>query len=703
MDVEAQQPPVAARHPVRTTLHGVERVDDYAWMRDRDAPELHEYLAAERRYYDARTARSRPLHNRLFSEMSARTLPADSSVSWSRGGPVYYTRTVAGKEYDLFCMSDCDLPASGPADDSSSTRDERVLLDVNEVAEGHDYVALGVCEPSPDGRLLAWSADTNGDERFTLRIRDLASGEDSEAIAVDSYYTCAWSAGSDALFFPVIDATNRPFQIWRHTIGEEAAVRTELVVEEPDARFELLVEATRDGALVLITAESRDTTEVSWLPADRPHATPTVVWPRRKAIEYAVDHISAAVSTSGRSELVVLTNEGAPEFRVVRVPLDAPGGTPVDLLAADPATRWESVTVIGHHAVSGGRRDAMPFLHIVDLTTGGSHVIEPPATGQVALARNADPTATVVRIRTESIVQPPEWYDVDLDSGERRLVKRLEVPTYEPERYVTERIWATAPDGEKVPVSLARRVDTPLDGTAPCLLWGYGSYESCDWPWFDASLLSLLDRGVVYAVAHVRGGGERGRGWWVDGHRGTKQNTFTDYVAVADTLADGIVDGDRIVTRGRSAGGLLQGVAMGLAPHRWAAVVAEVPFVDCVGSMLDETIPLTVIEWDEWGDPRRPDEFGWLMAYAPYENPPPGYRPPMLVTGSVHDPRVLVHEPAKWVARLRATAGPEATEELLFRVELGAGAHVGPAGRYGHLRYEAEVQAYVLGRLGLGG
>jgi oligopeptidase B len=694
VDAEALLPPKAERRPVRSTLHGVERVDEYSWMRESGSPEVLAYLAAERRYYDAQTAHSRSLQDKLFSEMSGRTLPADSSVSWSRGGPDYYTKTVVGKEYDLFCMSDCDLPARRGSDDSSSTSAERVLLDLNELAEGHDYVALAFCEPSPDGRSLAWAADTNGDERFVLNIRTWPRAGD-DVIADPCYYTCAWSADSAALYFTVPDPTNRPHQVWRHVVGRGNA----LIVDERDARFDLMVHETRDRRLLLIVAESRDTTEVSWLPADRIDAAPTVLWPRRPGIEYAVDH---AASGSELGDLVVLTNDGAPEFHVVRVPVvGAALQVPVDLLAADAETRWESVDVISGFLVAGGRRDAHPFLRVLDLASGRSHDIEAPPTGQVALTRNSDPDATFVRVRTESIVQPPMWYDVELATGERQLVKQLEVPAYNAEDYVTERLWATAPDGVNVPVSLARRAGTPLDGTAPCLLWGYGAYESCDWPWFDASLVSALDRGVVYALAHPRGGGERGRWWWGDGHRVTKHHSFSDFVAVADALADGVVDGHRIVSRGLSAGGLLQAAAMRLAPRRWAAVVAEVPFVDCVNSMLDETIPLTVIERDEWGNPRQPDEFPWMVAYSPYDNPPSGYRPPLLVTGAMHDPRVLVHEPGTWVARLRATAGAESTEPLLFRVELGAGAHSGPAGRYGALRYEAEIQAFVLGAMGI--
>jgi oligopeptidase B len=594
-------------------------------------------------------------------------------------------------------MSDRDLPAGT----SEGAAAERVLLNVNELAEGHDYAALGVCEPSPDGRRLAWSLDTAGDERFELRVRDLATGRDSDPIPGDTYFTCAWSADSSALFYTVPDGLNRPHQVWRL----EADGSRSLVLDEPDARFEVTVEATRNGRIILIQAESRDTTEISWLPAAEPRAVPRVIWPRRAGIEYAVDHFAppGPKGRGGEGELLVLTNDGASEFRVVRVPLATPEqSTAVEVLPGDPETRWESVDVIGGFAVVGGRRNAEPFLRVLDLTDGVGHDIKADGPAErVVLSRNADPTASSVRVCIESLVQPARWYDVELGTGVRRLVKELEVPAYDAQQYRTERFWAKAPDGELVPVSLARHEETPLDGTAPCLLWGYGAYESCDWPEFDPAVVSLLDRGVVYALAHIRGGGERGRRWWDDGHLATKHHTFSDFVAVADALADGLVDGARIVSRGLSAGGLLQGAAMGLAPHRWAAVIAEVPFVDCVNSMLDETVPLTVAEWDEWGDPHRAEDFAWMIAYSPYDNPPPGYRPPLLVTGSVNDPRVLVHEPAKWVARLRATAGPEATAPLLFRAELGAGAHVGPAGRYGHLQYEAEVLAFALDAMGI--
>jgi oligopeptidase B len=379
------------------------------------------------------------------------------------------------------------------------------------------------------------------------------------------------------------------------------------------------------------------------------------------------------------------------------------------------------------------RRDGVPLLRIVDLVGDGSpgaerlgdqrlgdegEVAAGVAAGRVGLTAHNEYGAGSITVEVESIIEPTAWFDIDLATGVRTLRKRLDVPGHDPTAYRTERRQAPAADGTLVPVTLAWRADTPLDGTAPCLMWGYGAYESCDDPWFDPGLVSILDRGIVYALASPRGGGENGRRWWLDGHLAAKANTFTDHVAVANWLAgaapdaiggtgdapDGhgaLVDPERIVTRGLSAGGLLQAAALNAAPRRWRAVVAEVPFVDVIGSMSDPTIPLTINEWEEWGDPRKPDEFAHMYAYSPYDNMPPSPRPRMLVTAAVHDPRVLVHEPTKWVAKLRATSEPG--DELLFRVELGAGAHTGPAGRYAHFRYEAEVYAFVLTAMGLGG
>jgi oligopeptidase B len=601
---------------------------------------------------------------------------------------------VDGKEYALFCASDRDLASEGRTDG----KNERVLLDLNAAAEGREYADMGVCDPSPDGRYLAWSVDTQGDEVFTFRVRNLATGTD-ELVTDRSYYTSAWSADSGTVFYTVPDATTRPYQVWRHRVGEEAADDV-LVVEEPDGRFELTVGTSRSGQLVLVRANSRTTTEISWIPAAAPTESARVVWPRREGIEYELDHVAAGTAEDG--ELLLVTNDGAPEFRVLRAAMTTTGPRDAaELFGPEAAVRWERADVIGRHVVVSGRRDAMPFLRVLGLDSSAWYDIgsEPPA-GQVSLARNEDPTATDVRIRTQILVQPPEWYDVDLATGARTLVKRLEVPTYDAGRYVTERVWATASDGSRIPVSLARHRDTPLDGTAPCLLYGYGAYEAVDEPAWDAALPSLLDRGVVFVHTHVRGGGEGGRHWWLDGRLERKQHTFSDHIAVADGLAaERLVDDTRIATRGLSAGGLLQGAVLSQRPDRWRAVVAEVPFVDVVTTMLDPDVPLTANEWDEWGDPRRPADFEWMRAYSPYDNlPAAGGRPDLMVTGALHDPRVMVFEPAKWVAALRES-DPEWSPRCVFRAETGAGAHGGPSGRFAHLAYEAEVYAWLLDKL----
>ncbi len=560
---------------------------------------------------------------------------------------------------------------------------------------------------SPDARLLAYSVDTSGDEVFTLRFRSLAAegdltlDDDLEDVIPRSYYTGAWSADARTFFYTVHDTAYRPYQVWRHSIGTPVS-EDELVFTENDPRYTVEIRATTSGAFILIETASRDTNETWMIPASDPTVAPVVVVERRTGVEYRVDH--------GGDAFVIVTNDGAVEYRLMTAPAadpELPHWT--ELSAARPGERLHACHVLSGHLVLQLRRDGFPLLRVIDRDTGAEREISSdipagrltlhPESGYEAQVSYA---ATSVTIKVDSLVDPPRWYDVDLRTGERTLRKARHVPGYDPAAYRTERRHAAAADGTRVPVTLAWRADTPLDGTAPCVMWGYGAYESCDDPEFDEGLASLLDRGVVFALTHPRGGGEMGREWWLDGRLEKKANTFGDHIAVADWLAgEGLVDGSRIGTRGLSAGGLLQGVVVSTRPDRWRAVVAEVPFVDVVNTMLDPSIPLTINEWDEWGDPREPAAFDYLRAYSPYENLPRGKRPAMLVTGAVHDPRVMVHEPAKWVARLRASAS-EGDGDLLLRVELGAGAHTGPSGRYAHYRYEAEVFAFLLDQLNAG-
>ena len=626
--------------------------------------------------------------------MKSRVPATDRSVSWRHQGRYYYTLLPAGREYTQL-LRDFDL--------AGKTGSSQLLLDANLLADDSGYLELGVLSVSPDERLLAYSVDRTGDEVYELRFRDLETGEDRADVVPRSYYGCAWSADSAYFFYTVHDEAYRPFQVWRHAIGTSYDEDV-LVLVEPDERFELSVRATRSGGLVVITTENRDTREVWVVDAARPLEPPRSVGGRRPGVEYDAEH---AVLPDGTDTLLIVTNDDAQEFRLARCPV--PRDADQDHLSwepvrpEEPSERLERVDAFATHVVLSFRSDVRHRLRVLPLDALDSpgFVIDPLfEAGTVDQTHNEHFEATAVTVVDESYVHPPVWSDVDLRTGVRTERHRQDAPGHDPDDYVCETHHFPSPDGTQVPTTLVRRRDVPLDGTAPALLYGYGAYESCDDPAWDPALPSLLDAGVVFVATHVRGGGEGGRRWWLDGHLAHKQNTFTDHIAVADGVA-GLVDGSRLGTRGLSAGGLLQGAVLSQRPDRWRAVIAEVPFVDVVTTMFDPSIPLTINEWDEWGDPRRQEEFEWLLAYSPYDHlPPAGRRPDLLVTGAVHDPRVMVHEPAKWVAALR-DSDPEWSPRCLFRCETGAGAHAGPSGRFARLDYEAEVFAWLLDSLGV--
>ena len=640
---------------------------------------------------------TRGLQDRLLAEMTGRVAAAEDSVTWRRGGFSYFTRVAEGQELEQFCRA--SEPVAGPGSPAAVLLDQNLLLGDPACA---GYVDVGVREVSPDGRLLAYSVDFTGDELFQLRVRDLATGQDLADRIEATYYGLGWAADSRSLFYVLTDELYRPHEVWRHELGTDPA-RDVRVFREDDERFALIVRTTRSGRYVLIETESRNTTETLVIPADAPRTPPAVLEPRKPGTEYHADH---ADGPDG-GEFFLVTNDGAEEFRLVRAPARAPGRAGwTEVIAGSAETRVESCQVFGRYLVVAQRHAAAPQLRVLDRETGDQRIIEAEGPQwSLALGINEDYAATSVTVRTESLVDPPSWHDVDLATGRWQLRKRKDVPGYDPAGYVTERTAAPAADGTVVPVTVAYRRGLARDGSAPCLLDGYGAYEDCYWPEFGVATPSLLDRGAVYAVAHIRGGGEGGRRWWLQGRLDRKRNTFTDFIAAADMLAaDGWAAPDRIVSRGRSAGGLLQGAVFSMAPRRWRAVVAEAPFVDVVTTMSDPTIPLTINEWDEWGDPRDdPAMRAYMRSYSPYDNMPPLPWPDLLVTGSVHDTRVLIKEPARWVARLRATAAADpdaaaaaAAGRLLFRAELGTEAHMGPTGRYDKLRYEAEVLAFIV-------
>ncbi len=681
-------------------------------MRDRDSDALFAHLVAEREWYGTATRHLGSLVEGLRSEMTDRVPTTDSSVSWRHHGFSYYTLLPAGREYAQLLqeINTTDQPtpseSAGNNDPDNRISGSEVLLDVNDLVDGSGYVELGLTRVSPDNRLLAWSVDRTGDEVYELHFRDIAPGPglgtDLDDVVPRSYYGGAWSADSASFFYTVHDDAYRPFQVWRHVIGTSAESDV-LVLEELDEQFEVNVRGARSGELVVIWSENRDTSEV-WVVDARDPASPACsVGGRRRGVMYHAEH----VHLPGEGDLLLLvSNDGAVEFRLLACPVPRSGHqdhtTWREVRGEDPAERLEQVDAFADHVVLSFRAEGEQRLRVLstsDLTLEGLVVTPRHRPGSLALATNVEFEARTVLVEEESHLEPPTWSEVSLDDGARREIKQEAAPGHDPARYLAETRTFPAPDGTDIPATVVRHRETPLDGTAPCVLWGYGSYESNDDPWWDPALPSLLDRGVVFVVSHPRGGGYGGRRWWLDGHLEHKQHTFSDHIAVADGLAAGLVDGSRIATRGLSAGGLLQGAVFSQRPDRWRAVVAEVPFVDVVTTMLDADVPLTANEWDEWGDPRRREDFEWMLAYSPYDNPPPaGQRPDLLVTGALHDPRVMIFEPAKWVAALRES-DPEWSPRCLFRAETGAGAHAGPSGRFAHLGYEAEVYAWLLEKL----
>jgi oligopeptidase B len=690
----ATAPPRAERRPTTHTEHGVERADPYHWLGG-DEPAVLELLRAERAFYDTSTVHLDSLRAALKAEMLSRLPSVDESARWSRRHFTYWTRHPVNSDYaELWRLNHASGPGSTTESESSS-----LFFDIAAQDRGTGYLDLGLTIVSPDEDLLAYSVDTSGDEVFELCFRDLTTGQDLPDRVTRSYYTGAWSADSRDFLYTVHDDAYRAHQVFRHRLGTDPADDV-LVVEEPDARFELSVRATRSGDLLLVTSESRSTSEVWVVDAGAPASPARSVGGRRHGVVYDAEH-------GGGDTLLLVTNDDAVEFRLMTAPVprdcDQDHAAWTQARAENPAERLLRADAFADAVVLSYRADGQHRLRVVrhdDLQGDGLELRSRHDVGCLGLSRNKVFDTPAVTVYDDTYLEPPIWSSVDLRTGDTTEVHRGEAPGFDPHAYAVERRTFPAPDGTAVPAVILRRRDVALDGTAPALIYAYGSYESVDEPEWDPALPSLLDRGAVWVHALVRGGGEGGRRWWLDGSMRHKQHTFDDLAAVADGLArDGLVDGDRIATRGLSAGGLLQGAVFSQRPDRWRAVVAEVPFVDVVTTMLDESIPLTITEWEEWGDPRIREQFDWMLAYSPYDNiPEPGTRPDLLVTGAVHDPRVMVREPAKWVAALRAS-DPEWSPRLLFRCETGAGAHVGPSGRIGHLTYEAEVYAWILDRL----
>lgn len=651
--------------------------DPWAWLRDRDDPRTLEYLAAENAYTEAWFAPLAGLKEQLFQEIKGRIKETDESVPVRRGPWWYVARTIEGLDYRVHCRGDAA---------ETATRD--VLLDENAEAAGHEFFEVGAFDVSPSHRLLAWSSDTDGGERYEMRVRDLTTGAELEDRIHPTYYGTAWSAGDEWLFYTVPDDAMRPHQVWRHRLGTVQSDDV-LVLEEADERFFLGVEASRDQRWVVITAESKQSTEVWVVPAADPTARPRSVVPRRADHEYSVEPQG--------DRFVILTNDGAEDFRVVTAPHDDPGQW-TELVGHVPGRRITSVDAFAGHLVLHEWADAQPRLRLLfdDGTERVVDVGDEPS--DVELDSNPEYQTTSLRYTYQSLSTPSSVYETDVHTGERRLLKQTPVLGVDLSQYVSTRLWAPSTSGATVPLDVVHHRDTAIDGTAPVLLYGYGSYEASIPPWFSPARLSLLDRGWVWALAHPRGGGELGRRWYLDGKLQHKQNTFDDFHACVEHLVtQGYGAAGRVAIRGGSAGGLLVGACMVQRPDAVNAVVAEVPFVDVVSTMSDPSLPLTVTEWEEWGDPRSEPAASYMLGYSPYDGVEPRAYPALYVTAGLNDPRVAFHEPAKWVAKLRSlrTDG----RPMLLKTEMGAG-HAGPSGRYDAWRDEAQVIAFLLTVMG---
>ncbi|MBO0827797.1 MAG: S9 family peptidase, partial [Streptosporangiales bacterium] len=633
-------PPAAKRVPTTRSVHGDDVVDEYAWLRDREDPDTEAYLVAENAYCQARTAHLAPLRDTIFDEIKSRTQETDLSVPVRRGDWWYYSRTQEGKQYAIHCRA---------RDESGDG--EQVLIDENELAGDSDYFAVGVFTVSPDASLLAYATDHDGSEKYTLRFRDLDTGADLPDEITGVYYGGAWSLDGSTFFYTTLDHAMRPYRAWRHRLGTTQD-RDELIHQEDDERFFVGVELSRSKRYVLLMLGSKVTSEVRYLPADDPAGEFRVFEPRRQGVEYGVEHAG--------EWFYVLHNDDAENFALHRTPVDATGRASWQpVLEHRVDTRLEDVDAFADHLVVSLRKDGLTGLRVlplVDDTIGEGYDVafeEPVYT--VGPGANPEFDTSVFRYVYGSLVTPTSVYDYDIASGRHELKKRTPVlGDFDPDAYESAREWATASDGTSVPISLVWRKGTPKDGTAPCLLYGYGSYEHSTDPFFSIPRLSLLDRGFVYAIGHVRGGGEMGRRWYEDGKFEHKRNTFTDFVACADHLvAAGRTAYDRIVARGGSAGGLLMGAVANLAPEKFRGILAHVPFVDALNTILDPSLPLTVIEWEEWGNPVESAEmYRYMKSYSPYENVEAKAYPAIFATAGLNDPRVGYHEPAKWVARL---------------------------------------------------
>jgi oligopeptidase B len=675
-------PPAAKIAPHVMTVHGDTRVDNYFWLRNKEDPGTIAYLEAENVYTQNAMKPTEALQRALYDEMLGRIKQTDLTVPVKRDDYFYYTRTEEGKQYSIYCRKHRSLDSP-----------EEVLLDGNELAEGFKYFRVGNFMVSPNHRLLAFSVDYEGNEMYTIRVKDLASGELFEDEIPNTSYSLEWAHDNATFFYTVLDDALRPHQIFRHTLGVR---ENALVYHEADERFTVGLATTRSRAYIFINIDSSLTSEVRYLRTDQPRGDFQMLLPRVQGTEYGVTHHG--------DSFFIRTNDAAQGFRVVEAPVSDPSKANwKEIIPARPAITIESVTAFQDYLVTEERHRGLMQICIRDFRTGQEHVIDYPEPVYTAeLGANAEFSTKLLRFHYTSLVTPASVYDYNMETRDRELKKRQEVlGGYDPSQYQSERLLAAAPDGVEVPISLVYKKGFARDGHAPMLLYGYGSYGISIDPSFSSDLLSLVNRGFVYAIAHIRGGMDMGKPWHEDGRLLKKKNTFTDFIACAEHLiALRYTSPARLAITGGSAGGLLMGAVINMRPDLFAAVVTRVPFVDSLNTALDASLPLTVGEYEEFGDPSIREFYFYMKSYSPYENVAAHDYPAILITAGLNDPRVSYWEPAKWTAKLRALKTDN--HPLLLKTNMGAG-HFGASGRYEYLKEIAFNYAFLLSVLGIGG
>jgi len=674
------QPPVAGKKPHTTPIHGLALQDDYFWLREKSNPEVIKYLEAENAYSEAVLGSTKPFQEALYNELLGRIKQTDLSVPTKIGGYLYYSRTQEGKQYSYMCRRKGNM--SGP---------EEILLDLNALAEGHKFLGLGGYVVSDDGNWLAYSTDTTGYRQYTLHVKDLQRGK-TLAENIERVGSIVWATDNKTLFYTTEDpVSKRSDKFWRHTVG---AAGSDLLYQEKDELFDVGAGRSLDRAVVFLGSYAKTSTEFRYLPAATPTAALKVVLPREPGHEHDVDHY--------RGVFYITTNRNAKNFRVVTAPMADPSEKNwKPFIDHNPAVKINAVSFFAKHIVVSEREGGLTQLRVLDPDTRQSYRIpteEPDFT--ISLGANPEFDTATIRFNYQSMVTPSSVYDYDVPTRKQTLLKRTEVlGGYDPSRYEAQRIWAVARDGVKVPISIVHKKGVALDGNAPLLLYGYGSYGASGSPTFSSNRLSLLDRGVIYASAYIRGGGELGEEWREQGRMLKKITTFEDFIDSAEYLVKNkYTSTSKLVIQGGSAGGLLVGAVVNMRPDLFKAVVAQVPFVDVINTMLDASLPLTTSEYLEWGNPNEKPAFDYMMKYSPYDNIKAVNYPAMLVQISLNDSQVPYWEGAKFAARLRATKTDR--NPLLLKTNMGAG-HGGASGRYDALRETAFTYTFVLWQMGV--